>query len=296
MSIRQNDENIAIVGIGRLGYSLAIALSETGWMVSALSDRIYQKADSTRKLCGEHTRVFPLDQLPADITCVFLTVPDDAIAEVVDQLVISDHLSRETVVVHTSGALSSRVLHPLSKQTPLLAAVHPVQTFSGAAEDWKRLMNIYFGVEGDAAALERLNPVISSLQGTAVLISADQKAFYHLSCVVASNFAVALQTLAIHILTHIGVKEQQAIQLLHPLATASIDNVQKKGPVKALTGPITRGDVGTVTRQLEALRNQFPEYLSLYKSFGKMLVDLARQQQSSPDSTLDRIEDLFHDD
>ncbi len=216
--------------------------------------------------------------------------------DVVAQLVTFDCLDRETIVVHTSGALSSNVLHPLSKQTLLLAAVHPVQTFSGAAEDWKRLMNIYFGVEGNAAALERLNPVISSLQGTAVPIPADQKTFYHLSCVLASNFAVALQTLAIQIMEHIGLEEKQAIHLLHPLATASIDNVQKKGPVQALTGPITRGDVGTVTRQLEALRKEIPEFLSLYKAFGKMLVDLTRQQQSNPDSTLDRIEELFNDD
>ncbi|MBN1541618.1 DUF2520 domain-containing protein [candidate division KSB1 bacterium] len=286
-------EAIAIIGTGRLGKSLAVALCEAGRSVVALSDRNLQKAIECAGYCSEKTRVFALQDLPADLSLVLLAVPDDAIPAMVKKLCRIMPPDPERVVAHHSGSLASDILSPLSSLTPLLASLHPIQTFSGADEDWKRLFGIVYGLEGHPRAVEILRTLVESLHSRAILIRAQDKSLYHLGCVLAANYLVGLESLAIQVFEILGLTEAETVELLEPLIVASLDNIKRLGPVHALTGPITRGDVGTIAKHLTEIEKNMPELLAVYLSLGQQLLRLAGRQERSDSAGLKKIEELF---
>jgi predicted short-subunit dehydrogenase-like oxidoreductase (DUF2520 family) len=185
------DEKVGIVGAGKLGGSLARALCEAGVKVVALTDIVLERAIAKAKMCGDDTCAIPMIELPDDLTMVIISVPDDSIVTVAEQLASSDKIDKKCVVAHTSGAFSSDLISGLKRRTKLLASFHPIQTFSGSDDDWQRLFGIFFGLEGYEAALPRLRTLVDNLRGREFQIPADKKEIYHLSCVMASNFLVA---------------------------------------------------------------------------------------------------------
>ncbi|MBN2000511.1 DUF2520 domain-containing protein [candidate division KSB1 bacterium] len=267
------NEKIGIIGAGRLGKSLARALCEAGCHVSAVSDKIYERALACSDYCGPFTKAFSLESLPPDLTLIFIAVHDDEIAMVAQQL-SSLHIMSNTIIAHTSGALDLDVLTPLRGKTDLLASVHPVQTFSGADTDWKRFFGIFFGIEGSVPVVERISEVLKHLRSHSILIKPDKKVLYHLGCVFASNYLVAVLSAATYILKMAGFNEKQAVNVLEPLANATFENIKLNGVAKAATGPITRGDIGTVKRHMSALADTDQDIKTLYLTLGRFLARL----------------------
>jgi predicted short-subunit dehydrogenase-like oxidoreductase (DUF2520 family) len=287
-------EKIAIIGVGRLGMSLAIACREAGLDVGALYDIRTQAAKVCAGFLGETIVCKTISEIPGDITLIFLTIPDDHVAQAVEELRNAQVLRVESLVVHTSGNLSSSVLDPLKKYTHFLASLHPVQTFSGASEDWKRLFGITFSFDGHPESLPRLKELLKKLNGSLIEIEPQHKALYHLACALASNYLVGIEYMAIDILQNIGLNQDQAIKLLQPLVKATLENISQNGPVRALTGPISRGDVGTVCKHVQAMEMTHPEYLPIYRSLGKLLIELTRKKNSGS-NRLDKIEMILNE-
>lgn len=289
------DEKIAIIGIGRLGTSLARALREINCDVIALSDINRERAIECARICGDSTNYYQVHFLPRQVSMIFLTVPDDQIKAAADQLLDCPALDEETVVLHTSGAVTSDVLSALKPKTELLASVHPVQTFTGAEEDWKKLYEIYYGVEGHPKALTRLDKVLTKLRGKTFAIPAKYKSLYHLGCVFASNYLLTVIHAATRAFGKFGVEEETAIRILEPLIMASTDNASKAGVSGSATGPITRGDVGTIERHLRELEQHAPELVKAYKSLGLILVDVVKENNQLSAEEISRLENLLSD-
>lgn len=268
-------EKIGIIGAGKLGHSFARALCEAGCLVAAINDADITRAKCCAALCGENIAACKLKDFPSDITMLFIAVPDDAVPCVVEQLAASNFISPRTIIAHTSGALPSAVLAPLRDRSKLLAAIHPVQTLTEAADDWRRLFGIYYGIEGFTRALPRLRALIQKLHSKVFIIPENQKALYHLGCVFASNYLVGVEAIAARIMKQAGFTEKEAVNILEPLVLATLENIKRHGMVRSLTGPIVRGDLGTVKRHVEEIETKIPAFLPPYLILGQTLIDLA---------------------
>jgi predicted short-subunit dehydrogenase-like oxidoreductase (DUF2520 family) len=286
-------EKIAIIGIGRLGKSLARALCEVGFEVLSLTDRTPNKATRCARTCGESTKYYPLEEIPREVTLIILTVPDGHISEMAKKIATLEIINNKTVIMHTSGSVGAQLLDPLSARTKLLASVHPVQTFSGATDDWKRLFGIYYGLEGNATALTRIKKVFQKLNGHLFKIDAEHKSLYHLGCVFASNYLISVIAAAIKVFEKLGFSEKESIKILEPLIVASADNVRIKGTALSATGPITRGDVGTVAGHLENLKSSSPDLIPSYEALGNILLDLVEKNGNVEENKISELRKLL---
>jgi predicted short-subunit dehydrogenase-like oxidoreductase (DUF2520 family) len=201
----------------------------------------------------------------------FLTVPDKEITKVAEALAASGHLRKGALAAHTSGALSSDVLGPLYRAGARLASMHPLQSFADVDLAISKIRRSAFVLEGGSDAVADLREIASRLTKTVLTIRSEDKPLYHAAACVASNYFVTLAWAAVKILQAIDIGEQQALAALQPLVEGTLENVFRLGPVKALTGPIARGDAGTIEHHLTALERiseSMPGLPSLYVTMG----------------------------
>ena len=269
----QNEPKVAIIGCGRLGSALGIALHRKGYRIVELVDRLLISAERLATVVQAEKFSEKIEDIKtAEI--VFVAVPDDTILPVAISLAAKvDEKSKMNYVYHTSGTLTSDVFDPLRKYHIAVASAHPIQTFPGSVDDWKRFENCYFGVEGDRAALARLDFIVKDLGSNSVVIPREFKSHYHLACTIASNFLVALMAPVTALFQKANFSEQQVFDMLFPLLATTITNLKDNGLEGALSGPILRGDVGTIERHLQLLSEDLPAYVSLYRSMGQILLE-----------------------
>jgi predicted short-subunit dehydrogenase-like oxidoreductase (DUF2520 family) len=268
---------VSIIGTGRLGTSLALALSEKGWTIRSLADKSLSAAKESRKIVGGGKAT--ADWLgAADAALLFLCIPDEEIEKTAARLARGGVDWRGKVVFHTSGILSSKTLWPLKRRGASIASFHPIQSFSSKRTPPERFKNIYYGVEGDSRALSIAKKIIRRLGGRTLLIKPQDKPLYHAACSMASNLLVPLFDLSCELLRAVGIKGRKAGLVLFPLIEGTLRNVKHLDVETALTGPIARGDEQTVKRHLRALR-KFPEALRAYKILGGRALQLAQKKR-----------------
>ncbi len=289
------EEKIAIIGTGRVGTALTKALYETGFNISVVYDHDVEKANECASLCENRPQVVPFEQFPDDLSLIFFTVMDDKLAGLIKEVSTKIKVSDQTIVTHCSGAYSSQLLEPFADQTSHLASIHPVQSFPGTQDDWKRLFGIYFGLEGDEAALTRLKKIANIMQSRFVVIPTEKKVLYHLGCVMASNYLVSLISGALDVMDNVGFTPEDAFKIIQPLVSNTFENIKRDGPSKAATGPIPRGDIGTVKQHIQNLEQFQPEMLEIYTALGKQLVKTVYNLPNSDKTTLDSINAYLDD-
>jgi predicted short-subunit dehydrogenase-like oxidoreductase (DUF2520 family) len=256
----------AIVGAGRMGRGLAAALEHGGHTVRLLGRE--RRANDTR-----------------EAELVLLAVPDDAIGSVASELARGAAIGREQVVLHLSGLLDRKALHPLASTGAGLGSFHPLQTVADPATAPELLRGAYAGLEGDERAVAAGARLAGLLGMQTVRLAPGAKPAYHAGAVIASNYAVVLAAVAEQLARRAGVAEPDAGSLYLPLMRGTLANLAM-GPVAALTGPIRRGDAATVRRHLEALT---PEERPLYRELGRVALRLAREA-GLPERRVEAIE------
>lgn len=310
-------ERIAIIGAGRVGRSLGQALVFAGYAVDMFIDHDLSAAERASFACdavGDGRAASRAEKIRApmlreawkhgaaadeeslaggDWDLILIAVPDDAIAAVVQRLTAqAPHLSG-CVVAHCSGSLAAAVLQPLEMHTPLLASMHPLQSFSGHDDDYSRWANIFIALEGEEESLQRLEVMVSRLGSQSFRISADQKPAYHTACVFLSNFLVALYDAAEQLLDAVPLPEAKKRIMTAPLVTSTLANVLAYGAGPALTGPIARGDAETIGRHLHMLNARHPELTGLYGALGRYTLEMARRDHHLPDIPANQIAELL---
>ena len=277
-------KSFSIVGAGRLGAVLGAALVRRGWTAAAIVDKDSRAARESRRIIGRgkaapYRPVLPGKGLNGTVRLgdvVIIAVPDDAVGRVAAGLARSGVSWAGRFVFHTSGLLPSRVLEPLRKRGACIASVHPVQSFPRKDAPASIFRGITWGVEGDPAAVAAAEEMVRSLRGNVLLLSEKDKPLYHAACSLASNAMIALEWTASGMLGAAGIGEQAAAGMLFPLVQGTLQNVNNLGLGKALTGPILRGDVATVRKHLEALRDD-PHARGVYLVMGKQILRLAEK-------------------
>ncbi len=264
---------IGFVGAGVVGTALALALTRRGHEVVAVASRTGTSAERlARRLpdCAVESKQGVADL--ADL--VFLTTPDDVIG-----VVCAEIRWRPGVrVVHCSGAASTAVLEPARAAGALVGGFHPLQTFASADAALARLPGTTFAVEAEAPLSDELAALAEELGGRAIRLRAEDKVLYHAAAAIASNYLVVLASLAADLWAELGVGRAEAIGALLPLLEGTLGNLERVGLPGALTGPIARGDAGTVRRHLDALAERAPGVLPTYVVLGREAIRVALEK------------------
>ena len=277
-------QSVSIIGIGRIGGALAIALSRAGFRIDYLVHRDASTAKIISDLLptGVKTAPWSLNSPPkVESDVILITTADPDIAEVARNL--RGLLPPESVILHTSGSLSSESLSMLESEGHHTGSMHPLVSVSDAVTGADNFSNAYFCIEGDAAAVSTASSIVEALGGRAFSIEAKQKPLYHAAAVTACGHLVALIDIAIEMLSKCGVDRDTAKQILLPLITSTINNLQTQSPERALTGSFARLDSEAVERHLAAIDREMPERIrDAYILLGERSIDLAARNGGDP--------------
>ncbi len=263
---------VGVIGPGRAGIGLALALSATGYQVR-LHGRHKQKVPKPLTLT-----VGPDDRPPpwlAEVGVVFLAVRDDAIRPLAQLLHDSETVRAEHVVLHLSGVQGQEALGPLVTTRAALGSLHPLQTISDPEQAPVRLRGAWAAVEGMPRAVETAERLAEDVGLRPFRLTAKAKAVYHAGAVFASNYFVVVEAVAQRLLRHAGLSDPEAWQALRPLVAGTLENLEREGPLAALTGPVLRGDTDTLVRHLESLTL---DDANLYRSLGRAALELAQKR------------------
>ncbi len=262
---------VGVVGTGRVGAVLGAALARAGHTVVAASAvSAASLARAADLLPG--VPVLPVDEVLAAAGLVLLTVPDDALPDLVSGLAAAGAIQRGQLLAHTSGRHGLDVLEPAVRQGALPLALHPVLPFAGTRVDLERLHGTAFGV----TAPEPLRPVaevlIVEMGGEPVWLTEQQRPLWHAALAHGANHLTTLVASSADLLSRAGVEEPARV--LGPLLGAALDGVLRSGDA-ALTGPVARGDAGTVQAHLDVLAAVAPEVLPSYVAMARLTADRA---------------------
>jgi predicted short-subunit dehydrogenase-like oxidoreductase (DUF2520 family) len=277
---------VAIVGSGRLGTALGLALSRSGYRITAVVARRLAHAQRAAAIIGRDTAPLAVNNLrllpPTNV--VLISTPDDQIGLTAQKLALAGVIPiHRASVLQTSGALSSDVLSPLANLGFHVGSLHPLISVSNPLTGAETLRGAFYSVEGDAGALRSARSIVRALKGRSFAIPSRSKPLYHAAAVMASGHVVALFDLALELLMHCGLEQRQAQQILLPLLESTVKNLLTTGGARALTGTFARGDLATVQRHLQALsKRKLADALQAYTLLGKRSLELARKRAIDP--------------
>jgi predicted short-subunit dehydrogenase-like oxidoreductase (DUF2520 family) len=262
---------VGVVGAGRAGTAMAVALGRAGHDVVAAS-AVSQASLSRIGSSLPHARVLAPEQVVEAADLVLLTVPDDALPGLVSGLAATGVRMEGRLLAHASGRHGLAVLEPAVRAGALPLALHPVMTFTGRPDDADKMTGISFGV----TAPDPLRPVAEALVvemgGEPVFISEDNRGLYHAALASSANYLVTLVAAACDLLAKAGVPDPP--RMLGPLLGAALDNALALGDL-ALTGPVARGDADTVAAHVEVIAAAAPEALGSYLALARLTADRA---------------------
>jgi predicted short-subunit dehydrogenase-like oxidoreductase (DUF2520 family) len=196
-------------------------------------------------------------------------------------------------VFHCSGALSSEELAPAVERGAHVASVHPLKSFAEPRDAVRNFADTWCAAEGDGAALAVLRPAFERIGARVAEIDPRSKPVYHAASVMVSNCLVALMETGLRCYEKAGIPRETARTMMEPLVRETADNVFRLGTVKALTGPIARGDDAVVAQQLAALTQWDARIAAIYRELGAIAVQLSRNQGEASAAALDRIQKLL---
>lgn len=262
---------VGVVGAGRVGPALAAALQLAGHRPVAVSG----VSDASRRRAAQLLPDVPLLS-PAQVLerseLVLLTVPDDALPELVEGLAETGAVRPGQLVVHTSGRYGARVLDPVLRAGALPLALHPAMTFTGTAVDVQRLAGCSFGVTAPDELRLAAEALVIEMGGEPEWIAEESRPLYHAALALGANHLVTLVAESMELLRTAGVEAPD--RMLGPLLGAALDNALRSGDA-ALTGPVARGDAGTVAAHVAELREHAPQTVAGYLAMARATADRA---------------------
>lgn len=259
---------IAIVGAGRMGQGLALALMGIGRKVTLLGRG---PRETLAPFC------WPSEQWAASIAesgVILVATPDAAISGAAEQLNATGAVVARHTVLHLSGLLDRAVLSPLASSGAALGSLHPLQTIADSRTAPERLRGAFAGIEGDPRALDTADALAQALGMRPVRVPSAGKADYHVGATFVANYAAALLAMGQAFAVRAGIDEALASELYRPLLAGAAQNLIALGPVAALTGAVRRGDTATIRAHLERLTGRDRR---LYCDLGLVALALARE-------------------
>ena len=279
--------SVSIIGAGRLGTALGIALRRAGYQIDIVVGKHARTARRAAKLIGGTALGLSETELFADAASlksalIIISTPDDVIEQVANRLEAAlrpgerKHLPKRRVALHTSGALASEILSPLRRAGFAVASFHPLVSISDSQKGADYLAGSFFALEGDAPAVRQGRQMALDLGSQSFVIQPRMKPLYHAAALMASPNTTALFDVALEMLTRCGVGRTRARQILLPLVKSTLENLETHTPEHALTGTFKRGDIATVRKHLAAIKSQdLDDGLAAYVLLGRRSLKLS---------------------
>jgi len=282
---------VGVIGPGRAGTALARALARAGHEITAAAAVSVASKRRVRENFPRARLTQPAEVLE-DADLVLLTVPDDVLPGLVEGLAATGAPYAGRLVAHASGAHGIRVLNEATKEGALPLALHPVMTFTGREDDVDRIKGVSFGVTAPEPLRPAAEALVIEMGGEPVFIAEEDRPLYHAGLAFAANNLVTLVTEAESLLRQVGAENPG--RMLGPLLGAALDNALRFGDA-GLTGPVARGDDGTVAAHIATLAARDPAALPAYRALARLTADRALAAGLlSPDDAA-RLLDLLGD-
>ena len=259
---------LGFVGSGRAARSLARSLARRGHRLV-----IARRGDSAERLSADlGAELAAAEEVLASADLTILAVPDGKVARLAEGLGADAAAGKQRVVLHLAGSLGLEALRPLAQAGYATAAMHPLQVLSG----WRIPPGTTFAVEADAAARPLVARLVADLNGVEIELPAGARVAYHAAAVIAANLGMTLLAEAVDLLDQLGIDRGEALQGLSGLVRGGLEASLDSGLPAALTGPVTRGDAGTVAAHLEALAGD-PELQAAYRAVSGLALRQVRK-------------------
>lgn len=285
-------DRVAIIGMGKVGTAVGFLLRSAGYSIEAIADRFPAALNkgvtyTGGKPCATSTEAARL----AD--CVIITTGDDDIAAVCAEIAISGGIDRGGKVIHMSGAGGLDLLDTARRAGAHVASIHPIQAFADVTGAIKNIPGSTFGITADEAIREWAVRMVRDLGGTPFFVPEADKPLYHAAACIASNYLITLIHTVEEIYLSLGLDREEAIRSIWPLIKGTISNVEAKGTIQSLTGPIARGDSGTIRRHVAALREKLPWLLPIYRELGLLTAEIGIEKTSLTSDRANEIKNIL---
>jgi predicted short-subunit dehydrogenase-like oxidoreductase (DUF2520 family) len=283
---------VGIVGAGAVGTAIGLLLRRQGYEIIGVVNRTVA---STRRaaLCLETQAFVNPSDFASQADLLFITTSDQAIAGVVRQIAAAGGFCDGQTVVHTSGSLKASIMQPAADAGARIVSIHPLQSCPSPEQAVQNLPNAVFSIEGDPAAFPIAEKLVQDLGGIFFYIDPEVKPLYHAAACVASNYLVSLIDLSQRFLSRAGMPDELLTKGIMPLIQGTLRNITEIGIPLALTGPISRGDVGTVAEHLQVISRELPHLLGLYNTLAQHTVSLARDKGTISNLIVKQMDNLL---
>ncbi len=269
---------IGFLGAGKVATAFGRYLHDHGITIGGYFDRHPEK---TAHACqATRSRAFTTGgDLAKDSDIIFITTQDDKIQAACDVLCAEGPIGPDHLMGHMSGVHSSRILESAAELGAATFSLHPLQAFAQEQTAVRDLPNTYFSLESDDPRTEAVEKLLRTTGNLCFRITPDKKSLYHLAACILSNYLVTVMDSGLAALEASGIDPQEGFAAMQPLITGTLANIARSGPAKALTGPIARGDTGTILAHLDALGIPGLETVrKLYAFLGLQTLELARKE------------------
>ncbi len=271
---------IGFIGAGRAGTALGIYFKSRGEKISGYYSRDIEDAVKASMLT-ESVGFSSIEELLQKTDIVMITTNDDEIEKTAEYISKVKQLRSEHFFIHVSGSLTSKALNSLANKGCEVCSMHPMQSIATALQGARTLHDTVFTIESDSeAAIEKAIILVKRLGNSFQVLKAGDKTIYHAGACVLSNYMVTLAESAFSYFRASGINNEDILKLTEPLIRSTVDNILLNGTDKALTGPIARGDIKTIEKHLEAIKEKIPEEEELYKVMGKNTIKIADRIRS----------------
>lgn len=279
---------VSIIGVGRLGGALALALNKKKYRIENLISRNPVKAVKIAENLIDKPQIYTeseVEKIKSEI--ILICTQESEIKNVAAAL--AENLQHKPFVFHTSGSLSSKVLIELKRIGCKTGSIHPLISVSDAFLGARRFENAFFCVEGDKLAVRLAEKIVKDLNGKSFFIETKHKILYHAAAVTACGHLAAVIDAALEMLSKCGLDNEKAQKILLPLIKSTIENLETQTTAEALTGTFARADYRTFEKHLDNLeKNVSPLLVGIYLLLGERSLQLA-EKQGADRKNLDKI-------
>jgi predicted short-subunit dehydrogenase-like oxidoreductase (DUF2520 family) len=270
---------------------------ENGQEVVCVVSRSMKSARIAGRFLGCRNVSTSLDAIPPDASLIYITTPHEAVADVARSLTQVSALPwKRLSVCHASGMLSAGVLEPIARKGATVFSFHPLQTFPRnfrAEEILPTARGIFYGVDGTPRSVRVARRFARALEGRAIEIPPSHRALYHAACVLASNHVTTMLWVLQRMHRAVTGSDRQFYPIYRPIIQATLRNIERSSPAEALSGPIARGGVETVSRHFEAMQRYLPEVIPYFIALSRETVGLAQARGSLSDKLAGELETLM---
>lgn len=277
---------IGFIGAGKVGSAFGRYLNQQGVAIGGYFDHTPTKANHAAQMTNS-TACSKAVQVPSCSDIILITTQDDQITAACKSLCRDGNITSRHLVGHMSGTHASTILNAAQANGATIFSIHPLQAFADEERALEELPGTFFSLEGQGKNLQKIESIFIKTGNPYFVIRSKHKKLYHLSACVFSNYLVTLVEFGLLALENSGLDPRQGFKAMRPLLEGTLENINKMGTARALTGPIARGDSGTIAGHIKALDSEnLTELSNFYKFMGRLTLKLADKNNLQSDNKI----------